>query len=267
MVGMAYNKHSADANHLEFLGKRAAARAEIDGMSLTHHVVESILSEKLSDEAVRRVTEFANIEAVTKKLSALQGSHRTVHIDGGPADPNAVLQKYSALQRPKEVTVDALEYAMPPEYMTKASSFEIMSNRTQAGVLGDIDALRQKLSAAHDELVQSVESSRCDMIDAMGRLVEETKSAGLNGATATELLDAWNQVDPELAKTAVAQTRGVLVHGEKVASRRIRGDAAVVEAFSGFVKSAKSYGACSTALLEVESNLSTLGTWISKHRG
>jgi len=258
---------AVDPAHLEFLGKRAAAQAEADGMSLTHHVVESIAAEKLSAEAVRRVTEFANIEAVTKKFAAVQGTHRSVHIDGGPADPTLVLQKYSALQRPKEVTVDALEYSMPPEYMAKSASFELVSDRTVPGVLGGIDALRQKLASAHDEVIQSVEASREAMVSAMAQLVEEAKLASLSGATAAELLAAWDRIDPELSKTAFSRAEAVLVPGEKVANRRIRGDAAVVTVFADFVKSAKSYGAHLTALSEIESGLSSVNSWISTHQG
>lgn len=266
---MAHNSsyRAVDPAHLEFLGKRAAAQAEADGMSLTHHVVESIASEKLSAEAVRRVTEFANIEAVTKKFAAVQGTHRSVHIDGGPADPNLVLQKYSALQRPKEVTVDALEYSMPPEYMAKSASFELVSDRTIPGVLGEIDSLRQKLAAAHDEVIQNIEASRCDMVEAMDRVVEEAKLASLSGATSAELVSAWDRVDPELSRTAYARALPVMFPGEKVASRRIRSDAAVVTAFGDFVKSAKSYGAYLTALNEIESGLSSVNSWISTHRG
>ncbi len=248
------------------LGKRAAARAAIDGLGLTHHVVESIASEKLSAEAVRRVTEFANIEAVTNKFATLQGTHQTINIDGGPADPNLVLQKYSAMQRPKEVTVDALEYSMPPEYITKSSAFEPVSDRTISGIIGDIDSLRQKLSAAHTEIVQSVEANRGSMVDAMERIIEETKSAAFNGATSDELLEAWTRVDPELAKTAATRTAGLAESG-KTASRRIRADAAVVVAFQDFVKAAQSYGTHLAALHEVELNLNEVNAWISKHRG
>lgn len=256
-----------DSMTFENLGKQAARLAETGDLSLTQAVVHTIGHVKLNSEQVRRVVEQANVEAFNRKFASTSGSMRAVHIDGGPADPVEVLQCLNDGARPREVTIDVLEYSMPPEHV-KSSSFSFADSvRTADGVRGDIYALSDRLRSAHDEVTQSFEAARSDMNEHMVVLGEAVKSAGLQGATAGEIYASWAKQDPELAKLAFDRTRH-LMHGvgTKVAGREINPSAPVVQAFGQFSKAAHSYGAYAKALTALESEIHKVSSWMKTNR-
>lgn len=258
---------AVDPQHLEMLGKRAASLSEAGAVSLTEAVVQTVGHEKLNSEQVRRVVEHANVEAFNKKFAGLDGTFRAVHIDGGPADPAQVLQDLNDGARPREVIIDTLEYSMPPEYGMKVSSF-VHEERTPKGVLGEIGGLHRKLSAAYDEVIQNAEAARGTLNEALEDLAVQVKRASLQGASAQEILEAWNSVDSEMAKTAYARTRRFMdLDAVKVAGRSLRPTSAVVETFSEFSKAARSYAAHSEALTRIEDELSRVEDWISHNGG
>jgi len=258
---------SVDPGHLEALGKHAASLLGSGVDSLTEAVVQTIGHEKLNSEQIRRVVEYANIEAFNKKFAALSGQLRSVHIDGGPADPVQVLQDLNDCARPREVTIDTLEYTMPPEHGSKISSFMPDTSRTPRGVVGDIRALHQKLAAAYDEIIQNTEAARGSMNETLEELSGLVKQASLQGAAAQDILDAWNKIDPEMAKLAFSKTRSFMGSSTKVAGRSLRLDSAVVETFAEFAKTAQSYAAHSEALSRVESELERTESWLNHNGG
>jgi hypothetical protein len=251
----------------ENLGKQAARLAESGDLSLTDAVVQTIGHVKLNSEQVRRVVEQANVEAFNRKFASTSGSMRAVHIDGGPADPVSVLQALNDGARPREVTIEALEYSMPPEHV-KGSSFSFTESfRTEDGVRGDIYSLNDRLRAAHDEVTQNLEAARGDMNEHLSKLAYVVKSSSLQGATAGEIFLAWSKVDQELAKLAYDRTNRLMSGGNtKVAGREINPSSAVVVVFNDFVKSAHSYGAHMKALTSIEVELQKVGTWIKNNR-
>lgn len=251
----------------ENLGKQAARLAESGDLSLTEAVVQTIGHVKLNSEQVRRVVEQANIEAFNRKFASTSGSMRAVHIDGGPADPVAVLQALNDGARPREVTIEALEYSMPPEHV-KSSSFALTESlRTADGVRGDIYALNDRLLAAHDEVTQNLEAARGDMNEHLSDLAGAVKSASLQGATAGEIFAAWAKIDRELAKLAHDRTSRFMSGGDiKVAGREINPNSAVVRTFGEFAKAAHSYGAHMKALVSLETEIQKVSTWIKNNR-
>jgi len=256
-----------DAMTFENLGKQAARLAETGDLSLTEAVVHTIGHVKLNSEQVRRVVEQANVEAFNRKFASTSGSMRAVHIDGGPADPAAVLQALNDGARPREVTIDVLEYSMPPEQF-KTSSFSFVdSARTADGVRGDVHALSDRLRAAHDEVTQNYEAARGDMNEHLVSLSGEVKAASLQGATSGEIFSAWAKVDAELAKLAFGKLSH-LMHGDgtKVAGREISPRSSVVRTFADFSKSAHSYEAHQRALTELEAELHKVSNWIKANR-
>lgn len=78
--------------HLEVLGKQAAS-LYVDGKvaSLHEAIIDTVRSERLSPEQVKRVVEFTNGDAYLQEFRK-EGSHKVVHFDCGPADPAQVLQ-------------------------------------------------------------------------------------------------------------------------------------------------------------------------------
>lgn len=256
---------AVDPGHFEHLGKQAAHLADTAGISLTDAVVQTVGHEKLNSEQVRRVVEFANIEAFQRKYASTSGHLRHVHIDGGPADPVEVLQALHNEARPREVTIDALEYSMPPDFSKSASVSYVTTERTRAGVLHDISSLRSKLSAGHDELVQGAEAAKERMEMAAEKLAEAVHTASVQGAAPAEIYEAWGRVDPDVAKVAFRRFSPFMRPSNvKVASRQINPGAAVVTAFSELVKEAKTYQAHQLALRELEENLATVTAWLEE---
>lgn len=250
----------------ENLGKQAARLAESGDLSLTEAVVQTIGRVKLNSEQVRRVVEQANIEAFNRKFASTSGSMRAVHIDGGPADPVTVLQALNDGARPREVTIDALEYSMPPEQV-KGSSFSFTEpTRTKEGVRMDIYALNDRLRAAHDEVTQNLEAARGTMNDHLVDLAGAVKSASLQGAAPSEILEAWSRIDQELAKLAYARTKSFMSSNTKVGGRAINPASRVVQTFADFVKEAHSFVAHQRAVASLEVELHKVGTWINQNR-
>lgn len=264
---MNYDTHtsgkSTDPGTLEGLGKQAAALHESAGIGMTDAVVQTIGRAKLSTEQVRRVVEFANIEMFNRKYAAMAGTFRTVHVDDGPADPATVLQDLNNNARPQEVTVDALEYSMPPNLSKTASVAGLVEARPRGAVMGEIYDLRSKVSAAHDELIQSVEASKERVAELFVELVEAVKSASAGGAAPEEIYRAWVKVNPEAAKIAYARASTYMrPANEKVAGRYLNPSTDVVDLFAKLVKESQSCQRHTMALKTVEAELVKINQWL-----
>lgn len=253
-----------DPTHLEALGKQAARLAETGGLSLNDAVTKTIGFEKLNSEQVRRVVEFTNIEAFNRKFAALEGPMRAVQLDGGPADPVQVLQNLNNGARPREVTMEAMDYSTPPTFGKQASAVLPLRDRTRAGLLGEVVALQSKLSSAHDILIQDVEAEKYKLSEQLCVLIERAKSACLAGAHREEVFEAWQREHPELAETAYQYAVPHLPPSAvKVAGRRINPEHSLVASFKDFVKSAQALDAALTAVRNIEMELTKVSSWLS----
>jgi hypothetical protein len=259
---------SVDPGHLEGLGKQASRLSDSSGISLTEAVVQTIGHEKLNAEQVRRVVEYANIEAYNTKFATLGGPQRVVSFDGGPADPAQVMQSLNDYARPQEIVVEALDYAMPPEFAKSSSPVDFaVSDRTTGGVIMDVYGLRSKLSAAHDELVQSVEASKERLSDSFISLVEIVKSASAAGATSAEIYECWYRRNPEVAKVAFSRVQHFVKPNTKVAGRRISDDSKLARAFDMLVMESESCQGHVQALQRVEVELAKVSNWLQRQGG
>lgn len=259
-----------DPYALEAMGKQAAHVAESGSLSMTDAVVQTIGHVKLNSEQVRRVVEYANIEIFNRKFAAMSGSVRSVHIDGGPADPVQVMQTLNDAARPREVIVDSLEYSMPPDLVKSASpaSFDTTPERTRNGAIGEVYALQSKLAAAHDELVQNVEASKERVSEAFDDLVELVKSASAGGATPAEIYSAWHSVHPELAQLTYSKLASFMrPDNEKIAGRSLNPSSRIVSVFSDLVMESKSAEAHTIALRGIEAELGKIAGWLTRHGG
>lgn len=244
-----------DTGYLEELGKQAAQLSAVNGISLTEAAVRTLGTEKLSAEQVRRAVEHCNTVAVNQKFASLTGQSRIVHIDGGPADPVQVLEGLKSASAPTMVQIEALEYAGPPSYEKRASALPAYASDPNFG------DLRDKLSAAHDELSSRMDASSFAMEEALDRLKAASRSAALDGASLVELYSAWATVQPHMAKVAAAQLKSELPWGQKVAGRRISANSPVMTRFAEFAKVAAQYHHESQARMSVERDL----TRVSNH--
>lgn len=255
-----------DAGALELMGKSAAQLAESTALSLTDAVVKTVSDHpELSSEHVRRVVEFANIEAFNQKYASLDPTMRVVDIDGGPADPQAVLQARAASVHAEPVMLSSLEYAGAPVLpgSTKTSSAAVFATRTRGGAIHDVDSLRLKLSAAHEEAVQSREVYKSYMNDALVKLSQATLSAAHQGATAGEVYAAWHSCNEELAQIAFEKVKHFF-QGEqsKIAGRSIHPQAAVRLEFENFARKTASFLAYTQEVQNLETELLRVRGWL-----
>lgn len=264
----AMSGRAVDPSHLESLGKAAARLAETSDLSLTNAVVETVGREKLNSEQVRRVVEHANIEAFNRKYASTSGVMRAVHIDGGPADPIAVLQSLENGAAPREATIDSIDYGMPPS-RGKAASYEVASlvDRTPAGVVGGIQALHTQLKSAHNEVVQNLEVSRGELNDSLVELGESVRLASLQGAAPLDFFEAWAATDAEVAKVAYQRVAPFMnVNNVKVANRGLNPRHPAVQHFQSFAKAAQSYARHHEALMLIEQELLKVSSWLKARR-
>lgn len=254
----------SNPDQLESFGKQAARLAETNSLTLTDAVIQVLGGEKLGSEQVRRVVEFANIEAFHRKYSSLDPCNRVVHLDGGPADASQVLQTLGSRTFGKAASMD--DYDFPPEQKIASVPVECYIPRTPSGSLGEIFSLQSQLRSAHEELVQGVEAAKFAMVERLVALRAQVKKAAADGATAGDLLSAWAAIDPELAKVAYGRVDD-LVSGDKVAGRRINPNHPTVRTFEQFAKVAQDYAARQRALGEIEAQLTRVSEWMNTHKG
>lgn len=262
-----------DPGHLETLGKRAAALSESGELSLTDAVVQTIGKTKLNAEQVKRVVEFANQTAFDRKYASLDASMRVVHINGGPADPVQVLQDLNDGARPEHTVMQNLDYVLPPSG-SKTSSLDFglgQVSEEDSGLRGrtiaQIQQLRSKLSAAHEELTLLEGSNRLQMTEALRQLQQDVHTAVKTaGLCREDLMAAWAGVDSELISTALG-AMGLLPQrppGTKVA-QRVNPAHPVVSGYKSFVRFAKKYAQATMARKDVEMQLVKVDEFVLGH--
>ena len=108
--------------HLEVLGKQAAS-LYVEGKvaSLHEAIVDTVRSERLSPEQVKRVVEFTNGDAYLQEFRK-EGSHKVVHFDCGPADPAQVLQDLNDGGGGSRYDRGTLDYSRSPSEVHKEAS-------------------------------------------------------------------------------------------------------------------------------------------------
>lgn len=260
-----------DPTHLASLGKQAAALANNAGISLTDAVVQTVSTEKLAAEHIRRITEHANLEAFNQKYASLTPDARVVDIQGGPADPDAVWRSYRTQTEPKALVIDTLEYASPPVPSAKTAAAKVVDpdlflpSRTPAGVRQDIYNLESKLASSLEEAIAGREAAEYRMSEALEKLAATAEGAGRAGATAEEVATAWSRVSPELAALVFPKVASCFEGNQKVAGRYIRPESQVVKDFELFAKHAASVQAHIQEVQAFEVELQNVKSWLSSN--
>lgn len=239
------------------LGKTAAQTAETSGMSLTDAVVRSIGMTKLNSEQVRRVVEAANHEAFNRKFAAMDASMRVVELEGGPADPQAVLDRLHLAAQP--VTVPGVsDYAMEPAPKTASTQGWVPPYNAviKTAALADVRVLAERLKAAHEELVGQVGVAGDHVHSSTRKLGLLVKEACAEGAYFEDFERAWGLVSPKHATELLSVMRPPRApNGMKTASRRISDGHPLISEFAAFVKHAKDYEIACEAVRSVETEL------------
>lgn len=241
---------------LVLLGKTAAHTAETSGMSLTDAVVRSVGMTKLNEQQVRRVVEAANHEAFHRKFASMDPNMRVVELDGGPADPYAVIERLEAAALPSKVSSASSDYTVGPRYTHALSSGSGYGAMTKAAAMQPVHYLHEQLRASHDELSGNLAARQCETETAVRKLAAVTQQAVSEGAYFEDLERAWGTLNPKVATEMLSVLRPPRAPaGVKTAGRRIAPDAGVLTAFAHFAKVAQDYEVACEAVMSVEQEL------------
>jgi hypothetical protein len=257
-----------DSHRLEELGKQAAQLFGSAPVSLTDAVVQTVGHIKLNAEQIRRVVEFANIEAFNSKFSSADPSFRYVSFDDGPADPAAVLQSLER-QAPTTKTAEALDYLLPPR-MSENDAWDDspMSDRTRGGVIHDVTNLQNKLAAAHEELTQSIEAAKARTEIGLEKLSTLLRSARAGGAPEAVVFGGWEQRHPKLAAAVFTRLTGSAPpEAVKVAGRSLNPQHPLMQTFFDLASEAESIETLKVARADVEAEICRVGAWLRENGG
>ena len=242
------------SEHLAHLGKTAAQTAETSGMSLTDAVVRSIGMSKLNSEQVRRVVEAANHEAFNRKFAAMDASMRVVELEGGPADPAAVLERLHLAAQPTPVAGFSDYGLEPTPKMAMGTTAPYTTTKTAS--LSDIRLLNERLKAAHEELIGQVAVAADRVHGSTRKLAGLVKEAVAEGAFHEDFERVWGAVSPKHATEMLSVMRPSRAPaGVKTAGRRISDGHPLITEFEAFVKHAKDYEVACEAVRSVETEL------------
>ena len=260
-MNLDLNTSFISPEQLIMLGKSAAQVSETSGMSLTDAVVRSVGMTKLNSHQVRRVVEAANHEAFHRKFASMDPTMRVVELDGGPADPAAVMERLAVAAEPMKVAAYS-DYRLPPQPRHKVAS-TYQEPMSKEAALQPVINLYSELRASHDDLIGTLGARQADVEMSVQKLAASTRQAAFDGAYHEDLETVWGEVNPKLA-TEVLGSLGVerAPEGVKVASRRIVDHAAVVTDFKKFAKAAAEYEIAAEAVRTLEQELVRVQTFL-----
>jgi len=206
---------------LELLGKAAAALYSRSGTPLTQAVVETVKHAGLGPEQVRRIAEFANVEAYLQEFQKCGNDHRYVQFHGGPADVPSILRDLNDGGGGTVFDRGLADYSHAPVNVSKLASRNMdrlgMEDQKLASMfqsedqalpyadpLGEAYALYTKLSSARELITHEMgeaESHYAGIVDAIFTTV---KQAALEGVPLGHVVQAWATVtdEPEFIKAA-----------------------------------------------------------------
>jgi hypothetical protein len=240
---------------LEVFGKEAANKY-VRGTSrtLTEAVVETVKQAGLSPEQVRRVVEFANVDAFLQEFRKEGQKHKVIEFAGGPANYPDVLRDLNDGGGGTVYDTGSSDYNAPPPDLAKTAN----RNRDRLGTENvklaqafqaedtpipfenpwqESIELREKLAAAHAGVSSALSSLEVHYVDVLDHLYGLVKQAALGGTTLGEIVAAWSSVnqEPIFMKAAFSQLTPRLLDGGVFPSRGAIGESLVKTAAAGLV--------------------------------
>lgn len=195
---------------LERLAKSAVDESEGSGKPLSSVLVEVLQNKDLNSEQIRRVVEFANIEAFNRGFASTSGDYRMVDIPHGPADPAQVLQDLYA-GREEAAMQDTSDYDYAPSSSNLGDDDATFEEDSQEiGSSGDLAPLASKVAAAAEQLYHSFESEKVKLSLALDELQGHVKRAMKQGASPSAIMSEWQAIDAEVAKVAAPLLAGLI---------------------------------------------------------
>lgn len=193
---------------LQHLGKEAAETHRNSGCSVTDAVISVLRKEAgLTAEHAKRVVEFANNEAYRLKLDSMDGSHRVVNIDSGPAEPGHVFRELEMNDSAPALVkaafhAESLRAFIPGEdefegYFDtqKTASEESLPLSRPHGQLVD---LRSKLVEAKGHVLSKLSSAEVGYDKASTDMYSDVRKYVLSGTSPAEISVVYQRVSPLL---------------------------------------------------------------------
>jgi len=194
-------------------------------MPLTQAVVETVRGQGLVREQVKRVIEFANIQAYLDEFHALDGN-KVVVLRGGPADPRVVLPLLEINTAEPARDAEPLVESRPAVAKVRMDHYQVPPVKTKVAMpdvpvpeqpysyerpMREIEQWAEKLAAARDLLVQEC-SALETAVDLEGpAVVQEIKRACLEGQTLGQVIRALELLGPvEIVKRAMLEAMPVV---------------------------------------------------------
>ena len=200
------NARPVSGEHLEVLGKHASDLwQEGRCKTLTDAVTESVKHAGLSPEQVRRVVEFTNTHAYLTEFKK-EGAHKVIDFGpGGPADPSEILKDLNDGGGGSVFDRGTLDYGQPPADTKIASTHaerELVELFGEApplpfeSPLGEAMDMRDKLASANALLLAQVSGLEVAYADLADRVYQGVKQAALSGTSLSDVVSAWQEVNP-----------------------------------------------------------------------
>lgn len=225
------NATPVTGEHLEVMGKRAASLwAQGRCGDLSEGVGEVVKQAGLSPEQVRRVTEFANINAFLVEHKKEGSASKYVDFgEGQIADPGKILQDLNDGGSPAPPIEGSgiSAYTQPPEGGVKQASltdedFEEMFGPTEVAEypMAEPDAehyqMCDKLAGAVDHLTSDLSGLEVAYQDAIDVMRGHVKQACLTGVSMGDTVRAWSTVtdEPLFIKCASEAVTATLLKSE-----------------------------------------------------
>ena len=205
---------AVSSEHLQVLGKHASTLFQSQKVaSMNDAVLRAVQDEHLNAHQVRRVIEFANVDAFQAKHASMSGD-KIVVFPGGPADPNVVLGKLNATEKVAAV-YDLSDYDGPPSqsYTPEAAAlgdrlveqmFKTASAEKEPVSLKSVWDLRDKLAGARDHLESELMGLEGDIHYTLDNLYENVKEAHAEGVTMGQMLNSWSRASAYVPAPAYA---------------------------------------------------------------
>lgn len=248
------NAKPKTGEELEVFGKEAASkytRGQVD--TLTEAVIETIKSAGLSPEQVKRVVEFANIDAFNQEFRKEGSGSKVVEFKGGPADFSEVLKdlndgSVSVLDK------HAFDYSTPPINVAEVASQNEnrlgLDNEKLAQAFGVEEVplpyadplrealdLKDKLAGIEENLASELSQLEGQYYQVLDGLFGAVKQASLEGAELGQVVSAWREVTskPEFVKAAFSHITPRLIENGVFPSKDSLGNSLMKTASSGVV--------------------------------
>lgn len=242
------------------LGDAAADLHLKEGLEMNSAVARAVAGVQLTTEQLQRVIEFSNHAVVARHYEKLEHGYAAPHIEGGPANPDAVRQ---LVQTTRSSPATKREVTLEEEYGSKFASgdFRIETpaetpHERYKRACAEVVSLRDKLASALQDALQDVEAHNVNAHETLGEALDRAKEAMLEGATPGEVFAAWTTQSPKLAGLIAKAAR---LEPEKTASHRIfdpRSD--VVRSFGKFASAIEAGAAARQKVAELQAGVGAL---------